>query len=30
MNNEFLKMYLNMYPIIAGMKPKESLEGFEN
>jgi GNAT superfamily N-acetyltransferase len=29
-NNEFPKMYLNMYPIIASMKPKESLEGFEN
>ncbi len=28
--SEFPKLYLNMYPIITGIKPKESLEGFEN
>ncbi len=27
--NDFLKMYLNMYPIVAMMQPKESLEEFE-
>ena len=29
-NSDFPKMYLNMYPIITGIKPKESLEEFEN
>lgn len=27
--SEFPKMYLDMYPIVAMMQPKESLEGFE-
>ncbi|NJD51330.1 MAG: GNAT family N-acetyltransferase [Candidatus Methanoperedens sp.] len=29
-SSEFPKMYLNMYPIYASIKPKESLEEFEN
>ena len=29
-SDDFPKLYLNMYPIITGIKPKESLEGFEN